>query len=174
MTIKQYPNWTNFGISLMAVLLYLASLYYMAVFFQNITGSSESIYGLMNILNAFASAIFSFYALEKETNKYENCAPAGGIFIGMNIPVFRLFAILVIFYQFLQIKDGLAIPKTKEDIAKNNIIMTIFGMGFLLMIATWMIFGLLTLAIHPEKTWKQINAVHEMQEEAIEKNNDAS
>lgn len=105
--IEQIKNkkgvcWKNFALSFLIAFLWLIVFIGARILFK-INNNLEIVY---LILTAICMAVIAY---KLKTEKYKNCAPVWGVVIG--ILFFRVLAIWIILYQFLQIKDGNAILK---------------------------------------------------------------
>lgn len=113
-TSKKGISWKNVGLSFLFALLYLIIMIgigsLIAYIADNITDKELEYIG--RFANLICGIILAFIAKKLNTSQYEKCAPIWGIIVGMLLV--GPLGFWIVTYQFLQIKQGYAVLKTKK------------------------------------------------------------
>lgn len=113
-TFKKGINWKNVGLSFSFSLLYFIILIVIGIIIayiaDNITDKELELIG--KFLNLISGIILAFIAKKLNTSQYEKCAPIWGIIVGMLLV--GPLGFWIVTYQFLQVKQGHAVLKTKQ------------------------------------------------------------
>lgn len=113
-TSKKRINWKNVGLSFLFALLYLIIMIgigcLIAYIADNIT--DKELEYISRFTNLICGIILAFIAKKLNTSQYEKCAPIWGIIVGMLLV--GPLGFWIVTYQFLQIKQGYAVLKTKK------------------------------------------------------------
>lgn len=134
-------SWKNFFLSLFITVIFLLLFGFIAV---SLGHSTKDFKGIYQLLTLFGAALFTLYAIKKETYKYKNGSPAWGIFLA--VAIFGPIGIWLASYQLLQIKSGFLKLKDSSEIKKRNKIATTIGIVFLSLISLFSVFLLYTKA----------------------------